>query len=59
MPQTKQHTNLYQEFMGYLYEQLQQLFKGSKTREEQGFYMTLANLLLKKEQKKAIESEVL
>lgn len=59
MDQTIQHTNLYQEFIGYSYEQLQQLFKESKTKEEQDFYMTLANLLLKKEQKKVIESEIL
>ncbi len=49
----------HREFIGYSYEQLQQLFKESKIREEQDFYMTLVNLLLKKEQKMVIESEVL
>ncbi len=54
-----QQHNLYQEFTGYSYEELQKLFKESKTKEEQDFYMTLANLLLKKNQKKVIESDVI
>lgn len=58
MQTTTQHTNLYQEFMGYSYEELQQLFKESKTKEEQDFYMALANLLLKKKQRKVIESDI-
>lgn len=45
MQTTTQHTNLYQEFIGYSYEELQQLFKEYKTKEEQEFYMALANLL--------------
>lgn len=57
MAQTIQHINLYQEFMSYSYEELQNLFKEAKTKEEQDFYMTLANLLLRKQQKKVIESE--
>ena len=57
MQTTIQHHNLYQEFIGYSYEELQELFKESKTKEEQDFYMTLANLLLKKKQKKIIESD--
>ncbi len=59
MQTTIQHRNLYQEFMGYSYEELQELFKESKTKEEQDFYMTLANLLLKKKQKKVIESDLI
>lgn len=59
MSEAIQHTNLYQEFSGYSYEEIQQLFKESKTKEEQDFYMTLANLLLKKQQKKVIESDII
>ena len=59
MPDTIQHINLYQEFISYSYKELQQFFKESKTKEEQDFYMTLANLLLKKQQKKVIESDIL
>lgn len=55
MQTTIQHHSLYQEFMGYSYEELQELFKESKTKEEQDFYMTLANLVLKKKQKKIID----
>ena len=47
--------NLYQEFKRYSYEELQSFFKNSKTKEEQDFYMTLANLLLKNKFKKVIE----
>ncbi|MGL5675945.1 MAG: hypothetical protein ACRDDX_06010 [Cellulosilyticaceae bacterium] len=57
MQMTIQHTNLYQEFIGYSYEELQELFKESRTKEEQDFYMTLANLLLKQKQKQIIESD--
>ncbi len=59
MQTTMQHRNLYQEFIGYSYEELQAFFKEAKTKEEQDFYMTLANLLLKKKQKKVIESDVI
>lgn len=59
MRTTIQHINLYQEFIGYSYEELQKLFKESKTKEEQDFYMTLANLVLKKQQKKVIESNII
>lgn len=59
MPQVMQHTNLYQEFMSCSYEQLQELFKESKSKEEQDFYITLANLLLKKQQQKIIESDTI
>ncbi len=58
MQMTIQRNNLYQEFIGYSYEELQELFKESKTKEEQDFYMTLANLLLKKKQKQVIESDL-
>ena len=57
MQTTIKYHNLYQEFIGYSYEDLQRLFKDSKTKEEQDFYMTLANLVLRNKQKKIIESD--
>lgn len=47
-------TNLYDIFINYLYSQLKELFKNSKTKGEQDFYMTLSNLVLQKEQAKVI-----
>ncbi|MCI6275654.1 MAG: hypothetical protein MR639_02735 [Clostridium sp.] len=46
--------NLYDIFINYSYSQLKELFKNAKTEEEQDFYMTLANLVLQKEQAKVI-----
>ncbi|EDT15753.1 hypothetical protein [Clostridium perfringens] len=46
--------NLYDIFLSYSYNQLKELFKKSKTKDEQDFYMALANLVLQKEQKKVI-----
>lgn len=46
--------NLYDIFTNYSYSQLKKLFKEAKTKEEQDFYMTLANLLLQKQQEKVI-----
>lgn len=46
--------NLYNIFLNYSYDQLQELFKQSKTKDEQDFYMSLANLVLQREQKKVI-----
>ncbi|GAA0067917.1 hypothetical protein ACSW9V_15125 (plasmid) [Clostridium perfringens] len=46
--------NLYDTFLHYSYNQLQELFKQSKTKDEQDFYMTLANLVLQREQQKVI-----
>jgi len=46
--------NLYDIFINYSYSQLKELFKNAKTKEEQDFYMTLANLVLQKEQAKVI-----
>lgn len=46
--------NLYDIFINYSYSQLKELFKNSKTKEEQDFYMTLSNLVLQKEQAKVI-----
>ncbi|MCW6059991.1 hypothetical protein LAV35_09685 [Clostridium sporogenes] len=46
--------NLYDIFINYSYNELKELFKNSKTKEEQDFYMTLSNLVLQKEQAKVI-----
>ncbi|WP_195266321.1 hypothetical protein [Clostridium sp. 1001275B_160808_H3] len=46
--------NLYDIFMKYSYNQLKELFKNAKTKEEQDFYMTLSNWVLQKEQAKVI-----
>lgn len=45
---------LYDIFSKYSYSQLKDLFKNAKTREEQDFYMTLSNLVLRREQEKVI-----
>ncbi|MBM7836475.1 hypothetical protein [Clostridium sardiniense] len=47
--------NLYEIFKSYSYSQLKDLFKNAKTKEEQDFYMTLCNLVLKEEQAKIID----
>lgn len=46
--------SLYDIFLNYSYSQLKEMFKNAKTKDEQDFYMALANLVLQKEQKKVI-----
>ena len=46
--------NLYDIFLKYSYSDLKEMFKVSKSKEEKDFYMTLANLVLQKEQAKVI-----
>lgn len=46
--------SLYDVFLNYSYSQLKEMFKNAKTKDEQDFYMILANLVLQKEQKKVI-----
>ena len=46
--------NLYDIFINHSYSQLKELFKNTKRKEEQDFYMTLSNLVLQKEQVKVI-----
>ena len=46
--------DLYDIFLKYSYSDLKELFKKSKSKEEKDFYMTLANLVLQKEQAKII-----
>ena len=46
--------NLYDIFLKYSYNDLKEMFKVSKSKEEKDFYMTLANMVLQKEQAKVI-----
>lgn len=45
---------LYDTFLNYSYSDLMDLFRKSKTKEEQDFYVMLSNLVLKRESKKVI-----
>lgn len=45
---------LYDTFLNYSYDDLKGLFKNAKTKEEQDFYMNLANMVLQREQSKVI-----
>lgn len=49
--------NLYNEFLKYEYNELQELFKMARSKEEQDFYMALCNFKLQKEQKKVIGND--
>ena len=46
--------NLYDIFKQYSYSDLKEMFKTAKTKEEQDFYITLANIVLQKQQLKVI-----
>ena len=46
--------NLYQIYKTYSYSDLKKLFENAKTKDEQDFYMKLANLVLQKEQLRVI-----
>ena len=50
----KEDINLYDIFSTYSYSQLKEMFKKAKTKDEQDFYMALANLVLQKEQERVI-----
>lgn len=45
---------LYDSFFNYSYNDLLELLKKAKTKEEQDFYAMLSNLVLKREAKKVI-----
>ncbi|WP_164917222.1 hypothetical protein [Clostridium sp. JN-9] len=45
---------LYDMFLNYSYNDLKNLFKNSKTKEERDFYMTLSNIVLQREQERII-----
>ena len=49
-----ENINLYDIFKQYSYSQLKELFENAKTKEEQDFYMALANILLQNQQLKVI-----
>lgn len=51
----KDNINLYDQFLKYLYSELKELFDNAKTKEEQDFYMNLANLVLQREQRRIIK----
>lgn len=46
--------NLYDVFINYSYNDIMKLFEKSKTKEEQDFYVNLANIILQREQMKVI-----
>ena len=46
--------NLYNQFLKYSYSELKELFNEAKAKKEQDFYMNMANLLLQREQRRAI-----
>ena len=48
---------LYNEFLKYEYNELQELFKMARSKEEQDFYMALCNFKLQNEQKKVIGND--
>lgn len=54
MDGTNKEINLYERFLQYSYKELKELFKKSKTKAEQDFYMTLSNIVLQREQEKVI-----
>ena len=45
---------LYDMFLSYSYDELKELFKQAKTKEEQDFYMLLSNIVLQREMAKVI-----
>nr|WP_207748192.1 hypothetical protein [Clostridium butyricum] len=45
---------LYDVFLNYSYNDLMDLFRKAKTKEEQDFYVMLSNLVLKREAQKVI-----
>ena len=53
----KSNFNLYNQFLKYSYSELKELFNEAKTKEEQDFYMNMANLVLQREQRRVIKEE--
>ncbi|WP_208936579.1 hypothetical protein [Clostridium tyrobutyricum] len=54
MEKINQQNNLYEQFLRYSYNDLTELFKKAKTKEEQDFYIALSDLVLQKEQERVI-----
>ena len=57
MERINEQNNLYEQFLGYSYKDLKELFKKAKTKEEQDFYISLSDLVLQKEQQRVIGKE--
>lgn len=51
----KDNVNLYNQFLKYSYTELKELFDKAQTKEEQDFYMNMANLVLQREQRRVIK----
>ena len=51
----KSNFNLYNQFLKYSYSELKGLFNEAKTKEEQNFYMSMADLVLQREQRRVIK----
>mgnify|MGYP001805848349 CR=1 FL=1 len=51
----KEDNNLYEEFLKYSYFDLKEMCNKAKTKEEQDFYMSMANLVLQREQRRVIK----
>ena len=49
------NVNLYDQFLKYSYSELKELFNEAKTKEEQNFYMSMADLVLQREQRRVIK----
>ena len=47
--------NLYELFLSYSYDDLMNLFKNAKSKDEQDFYAVLSNLVLQREARKVID----
>ena len=47
--------NLYDQFLNYSYSELKELFNEAKTKDEQNFYMSMADLVLQREQRRVIK----
>lgn len=54
MDKINNEKSLYEQFLEYSYYDLKELFKKAKTKEEQDFYIKLADMVLQREQQKII-----
>nr|WP_165415380.1 MULTISPECIES: hypothetical protein [unclassified Clostridium]MBZ9691834.1 hypothetical protein [Clostridium sp. M14] len=52
MNNIKTEETLYDQFLKYSYKDLNELFRNAKTKEEQDFYNTLADMFLQKQQER-------
>ncbi|WP_252224710.1 MULTISPECIES: hypothetical protein [unclassified Clostridium] len=52
MNNIKTEETLYDQFLKYSYKDLNELFRSAKTKEEQDFYNTLADMFLQKQQER-------